>query len=206
MSQLGDGLGRGVQLHNCLMVDAATKLVVGNVGSKLNYRQKVSKSESRTARLKRYRESEVWGDVVELVGAPPKGTQWIHIFDRGGDNFEAMCHIIRNNGDWLIRAAKLNRIVQDSEGNERSRTVAPRSPGTERPRCEDRSPDVRNPNSAAALSKSVRQNLWRGIDCDQRPDRARGQGSEKYHADLLDSVDQPSRQHVRSGVGSHRVL
>ena len=120
MSQLGDGLGRGVQLHNCLMVDAATKLVVGNVGSKLNYRQKVSKSESRTARLKRYRESEVWGDVVELVGAPPKGTQWIHIFDRGGDNFEAMCHIIRNNGDWLIRAAKLNRIVQDSEGNERS--------------------------------------------------------------------------------------
>jgi len=76
-------------------------------------------SESRTARLKRNRESEVWGDVVDLVGAPPEDTQWIHVFDRGGDNFEAMCHLVRNRGDWIIRASKLNRNVLDPEGHVR---------------------------------------------------------------------------------------
>jgi len=62
-------------------------------------------------RLNRKRESEVWGDLVEEVGCAPNGSQWIHVFDRGGDNFEAMCHIRLMNCDWVIRAAKLKRNV-----------------------------------------------------------------------------------------------
>ena len=119
LSQLGSGTGRGMQLHSCLVVDAEEKVVVGTAGALLNYRPKASKTESRTARLKRRRESEIWGDVVSQAGAPPKDSQWIHVFDRGGDNFEAMCHIVKNGGDFIIRAAKLQRNVIDEQENKR---------------------------------------------------------------------------------------
>jgi hypothetical protein len=117
LSQLGKGTGRGMQLHSCLMVEASNQVVVGTAGAVLHYRHHVPKQETRTARLNRRRESEVWGDVVDQVGEPPEGAQWIHVFDRGGDNFEAICHIVRNRGEWIIRAAKLNRKVIDAHGN-----------------------------------------------------------------------------------------
>jgi hypothetical protein len=85
----------------------------------LNYRPKASKTESRTARLKRRRESEIWGDVVAKAGTPPQGSKWIHVFDRGGDNFEAMAHAVKNRSDFIIRAAKLQRNVIDEQGNKR---------------------------------------------------------------------------------------
>jgi hypothetical protein len=120
LSHLGSGTGQGMQLHSCLVVDAEEKVVLGTAGAVLNYRPKVAKKESRTARLKRRRESEIWGDVVEQVGAAPDGSQWIHVFDRGGDNFEAICHIVKQGGDFIIRAAKLQRNVIDEQGNKRS--------------------------------------------------------------------------------------
>ena len=64
-------------------------------------------------RLRRSRESELWGKLVDKIGPPPASSQWIHVFDRGGDNFEALCHIIKNRCDWVIRAAKMNRKVLD---------------------------------------------------------------------------------------------
>ena len=47
------------------------------------------------------------------IGKPPVGSQWIHVFDRGGDNFEAMCRIKRI--DCIIRAAQLQRKVLNQE-------------------------------------------------------------------------------------------
>lgn len=117
LSQLGNGSGRGVQLHSCLVVEAEEKVVTGTAGAVLNYRVSTSKKETRAARLKRRRESEIWGEVVNQVGVPPEGSQWIHVFDRGGDNFEAMCHIVLQQSDWIIRAAKMQRNVMNTEGN-----------------------------------------------------------------------------------------
>jgi hypothetical protein len=82
----------------------------------LHYRSRVPKNETRTQRLKRYRESELWGDLVSMVGPAPAGSQWIHVFDRGGDNFEAMARIQLAHGDWVIRAAKLNRKIITEQG------------------------------------------------------------------------------------------
>lgn len=111
LGMLGDGVGRGMQLHSCLVYDCGRKQIRGLAGAKLNYRIRVPKNETRMQRLKRKRESEVWGDVVEQVGNSPEDSQWIHVFDRGGDNFEAMCRIRKTNCDWVIRAAKLQRNV-----------------------------------------------------------------------------------------------
>lgn len=114
---LGDGRGRGIQLHNCLMYDSGQKQIVGQAGALLHYRKLKPKGETRMQSLERFRESSLWGSLVNQVGPPPAQCQWIHVFDRGGDNFESMCHIKLSNCDWVIRANRLNRKVYDSEGN-----------------------------------------------------------------------------------------
>lgn len=116
LGQLGKGDGRGLQLHNCLVYNCDDKLVEGIAGALTHYRPKVSKKETRMQRLNRIRESGLWGDLVDKIGSAPEGAQWIHVFDRGGDNFEAMCHIQLADCDWVIRAAKLNRNVLKENG------------------------------------------------------------------------------------------
>lgn len=116
LGQLGKGDGRGMLLHNCLVYNCNGNQIEGTAGALLHYRIKVPKKETRTQRLARVRESLVWGDLVEKVGAAPEGSQWIHVFDRGGDNFEAMCHIRLTGCDWVIRAAKFQRNVINSAG------------------------------------------------------------------------------------------
>lgn len=117
LGMLGDGKGRGMQLHSCLVVDS-TKLVMGTGGALLFYRKSAPKKETRKQRLSRSRESELWGNLVDKVGPPPAGSQWVHVFDRGGDNYEALCHILQNRCDWVIRAAKLDRKVISAVGVE----------------------------------------------------------------------------------------
>lgn len=113
---LGDGKGRGLQLHSCLVYDCANQQIAGIAGAKIQYRVKTRQHETRMQRLARVRESEVWGTVVDQVGSAPRGAQWIHVFDRGGDNFEAMGHLHLTGCDWIIRAAKLNRRVKLESG------------------------------------------------------------------------------------------
>lgn len=108
---LGDGLGRGMQLHNCLMYDCNNGQIRGVAGALIYYRKHKPKNETRMQRLSRIRESNVWGMLVDEVGEAPEGSQWIHVFDRGGDNFESMCHIKLTGNDWIIRASKLTRKV-----------------------------------------------------------------------------------------------
>lgn len=117
LSQLGGGYGRGMQLHSCLVVESGTGIVQGTAGAIVHYRPIVSKKETRTQRLKRIRESGLWGQLVDEIGPAPEGAQWVHVFDRGGDNFEAFCHLKFSRCDWVVRAAKLNRKVLDASGN-----------------------------------------------------------------------------------------
>lgn len=117
LGMLGDGKGRGVQLHNCLMFDSDQQQIVGQAGAILYYRKHKPKGETRMQQLNRFRESNLWGKLVDQVGPAPQGSQWIHVFDRGGDNFEAMCHIQQSGCDWVIRASRLARKVLDQDGN-----------------------------------------------------------------------------------------
>lgn len=125
LGMLGDGGGRGVQLHSCLMYDTQQEQIVGIAGAKLHYRKLTPLNETRTQRLQRKRESQLWGDLVSEIGSSPsKGAQWIHVFDRYGDNFEAMCHILLNQCDWVIRAGKLHRNVLMETGEQKTLKAA----------------------------------------------------------------------------------
>lgn len=124
LGPLGDGVGRGLQLHSCLVYNCADKLIAGAAGALIQYRVKTPGNETRTQRLGRKRESDVWGTLVDQVGPAPQGSQWIHVFDRGGDNFQAMCHIQLTGCEWIIRAAKLNRTVKNELGEKVSLSKA----------------------------------------------------------------------------------
>ena len=113
---LGNGQGRGMQLHSCLVYSSDKQLFLGTAGALIQYRVKTPRHETRMQRLTRRRESDVWGTLVDQIGSAPAGAQWIHVFDRGGDNFEAMCHIQLSGCDCIIRAAKLNRQVTTEKG------------------------------------------------------------------------------------------
>jgi hypothetical protein len=115
----GNGTGQGFLLHNALMVDADSEEILGVAGQTIHYRKKrkAEKRPNAAQRLKQQRESQVWGTVIDQVGQAPEDAQFIHVFDRGGDNFEVYCRLLLQRGDWVIRASKLNRLVlvEDSE-------------------------------------------------------------------------------------------
>ena len=115
-----NGTGKGFLLHNALLVGADTGEIVGVAGQKIHHRKRAPRKENRLKRLQRNRESEIWGDVVDQIGPPPDGVQWIQVFDRGGDNFEVYCHLLLQQSDWVIRCAQMRRYILTGENDEQT--------------------------------------------------------------------------------------
>lgn len=114
----GNGFGRGFFLHSALMVDAGNGCVDGLAGQLLFYRKpkpkrrKAKNSQRRAAD----RESVVWGKLVDTVGPAPTGVKWVHVDDRGADDFEVFCRIRTQGNSCVIRAARLNRWLLTPDG------------------------------------------------------------------------------------------
>ena len=118
-SALGNGSGRGFLLHSALLVGADSDAVFGLAGQVIHYRQPAPAKESAAKRRQRDRESMVWTQVIAAAGRPPAGACWIHVLDRGGDNFEVFCHARQQQTDCVIRASCLHRKVENAEGLQR---------------------------------------------------------------------------------------
>ena len=120
LGPVGSGVGRGFLLHSGLMVTPQDEWIVGLGGQILFHRQPAPKGETRAQRRARDRESAVWGQLIELVGPPPENAQWIHVMDRGADDFEVQCRAKRIGADWISRVKSRNRRVRDEAGTERA--------------------------------------------------------------------------------------
>jgi hypothetical protein len=112
----GNGGGAGFLLHSALLVGTANEDIQGLAGQTIHYRRAKPKQENTTSRLKRRRESQIWGTVIDQVGRPPPNVQWIQVLDRGADNYEVFVHARVQQNEWVIRAAQLARKVQNSAG------------------------------------------------------------------------------------------
>lgn len=109
----GDGGGRGFLLHSSLMVRADGSEIAGLAGQVIRYRKKVAKESGGAQRLRRKdRESMIWWKLVEQIGPAPQGVRFIHVFDRGGDQFELYCRIKRTGTGWVGRASQLRREIR----------------------------------------------------------------------------------------------
>ena len=118
LGRVGNDWGRGFLLHSAMLVAADGSEIVGLAAQELFKRpQRKAPRQNAKRRKNRKRESEVWGRVIDRVGPPVDGARFIHVCDRGADNFEVYCHLQANRSDWVIRAAQLHRIVLDAAGN-----------------------------------------------------------------------------------------
>jgi hypothetical protein len=118
LSSIGNGSGSGFLLHNGLLVEAQNRSVVGVAGQIIHYRQAAPKKENKSQRFKRQRESRVWGDLIDQIGPPPEGAAWIHVCDRGADDFEVFCHLLENRGQGVVRASSTHRLILTPDGQE----------------------------------------------------------------------------------------
>jgi hypothetical protein len=114
----GNGSGQGFLLHSGLMAAAAGEAVFGLAGQLIHYRRPARKGETRAQRLKRPRESDVWGELIDRVGPPPPGAAWAHVMDRAADHFEVLCHCQAQGVDWVVRAKSLHRKMRTAGGPE----------------------------------------------------------------------------------------
>lgn len=112
LKQLGNGSGRGFLLHSGLLIEPGNERVRGLAGQVVRYRTAAPKSESDSGRLGRDRESLVWGQLVESIGRPADGVQFVDICDRGADNFEVYARMLLQDHDWVVRVSHLTRQVR----------------------------------------------------------------------------------------------
>ena len=54
--------------------------------------------------------------MIDAVGPPEDEVQWVHVCDRGADNFEVFCHLMEQHSDWVVRASALHRVILTPEG------------------------------------------------------------------------------------------
>lgn len=118
LSPVGSGIGQGFHLHSGLMVSAEDDRVHGLAGQLIHHRQPAPKRETRSKRLKRGdRESQIWGQLVNQIGSAPPETCWVHVVDRGADDFEFFSNCQQTETDWVTRAKNLTRnIITPEDG------------------------------------------------------------------------------------------
>jgi hypothetical protein len=108
---------QGFFLHSALVIDAQSHQVMG-LGMQEIWTRTAGKKKRvhRVACRKRATESEVWGRVMDKVTASAAGIQWIHVCDRGADNFDVFAHLHLKGDSWVIRVAQLKRKVHNADG------------------------------------------------------------------------------------------
>jgi len=70
-----------------------------------------ARRHNNSVRRSNDRESVVWGQLIDDIGPPTDGMKWIHVCDRGADDFEVFCRALRQRCGFVIRASRLNRKV-----------------------------------------------------------------------------------------------
>lgn len=116
---VGRNTGRGFFLHSALMRDPITGQVIGLAGQEILYRTANMKKGAKNSRRRDVdRESAVWGKLIDQIGSPPAGVKWLHVCDRGADDYEVYCRALLNHCGWVIRACRLNRIILTENGSQ----------------------------------------------------------------------------------------
>ena len=103
---IGNNKGQGLLLHSTLgVVPGVTPQILGVAHQQVVLRRPADQPRPKYTGSA---EGQVWAKAAEAVGAPPAGVLWVHVGDRGSDDFRFM-HTCRDK-HFLIRVAR-NRIL-----------------------------------------------------------------------------------------------
>jgi transposase-like protein/transposase Tn5 family protein len=114
---IGNTGGRGFFLHSCLAVrPAAVPEILGLAAQQVWTRHELKKgTETRAARAKRRKESDVWAEIVEAIGPAAPGQQWVSVSDRASDIFSFVRRARAQGWHGLWRVGQ-NRLVRTGSG------------------------------------------------------------------------------------------
>ena len=119
---IGDGSGRGFDLHSVLAVRIENWTVeqrpegalVGIFDQQCRSPRPAPKGETRAQRLSRPRKSQTWASAFKSAGRPPDGSQWIYVADRESDFYEPLQICQQHGVDYVIRASAQRRLAEDA--------------------------------------------------------------------------------------------
>ncbi len=119
---IGDGTGRGFELHSALAVEVQTwtleqrpeGTIVGLFGQQCRSPRPAPKGENRRARLSRPRKSQTWAAAFKMAGRPPTGCRWIYVADRESDFYEPMQICQQHGVDFVIRGYQDRRLADEA--------------------------------------------------------------------------------------------
>lgn len=83
-------MGRGFVAQTCLAMEASSGRLLSLSNLALTMRPEASnheRDETRTQRMKRRNEADVWFETLTHIGTPPAGAVWISVGDRDSDCF-----------------------------------------------------------------------------------------------------------------------
>jgi hypothetical protein len=116
LGPIGDGRGQGYLLQSVLAVAPATattpRRLLGLAHLDPFLRVPAPRRGERCSeRRQRSRESDAWARAATAIGAPPPGSRWIHVGDRGGDIFLFLTACRTDRVDFLVRAVQDRRAT-----------------------------------------------------------------------------------------------
>jgi hypothetical protein len=114
---IGNTGGRGFLLHSCLAVrPAAVPEIIGLAAQPVWTRHEVKKgTETRAARARRRKESDIWAEVVETIGPATPNQCWVSVSDRASDIFSFVRRARAQSWHCLWRVGQ-NRVVVAGSG------------------------------------------------------------------------------------------
>jgi hypothetical protein len=169
LGTIGDGSGRGFELHSALAVrvEAWTLdqfpegTVIGLFGQQCRTPRPAPKGEQRRERLKRPRKSQSWAAAIKSGGRPPAGCQWIYVADCESDFYEPLQICQQHGVDFIIRGYQDRRLA---EGAGHLQTAVEQAPVLGQGTVDLRARPGQPARTAIVEVRSVRVNLdgpWR---------------------------------------------
>jgi hypothetical protein len=122
LGAIGDGRGRGFELHSTLAVrieqwtleQRPEGSLLGLFAQQCLRPKPAPAKESRRERLSRARKSQRWAAALKSAPAPPEGAQWIYIADRESDFYEPMQISQQLGSDFIIRCGQDRRLADEA--------------------------------------------------------------------------------------------
>ena len=114
LGQVGDGHGKGLYLHNSLLILPQTRQVVGLMNQIVHQRRHVPAKESKSQRQKHPdRESRLWKQAVADLPPMPPGVRLIDVSDAGSDITEYIDHEVQAGRQFIVRSQHNRKLIND---------------------------------------------------------------------------------------------
>lgn len=117
LGPIGNGQGRGFELHSCLAVEAQTQTVLGLAGQRVWTRESLMRERRARGETIVRTEGGVWAATLAALGAVPQACRqrWVSVGDRNSDIFSYLKNAQSLSWECLLRVSKVRQVLLGGE-------------------------------------------------------------------------------------------